>query len=1225
LGRFLAILATLLIAVLGAAFAVPAFIDWNYYRPVIEKTASGLLGRRVSILGDIDIALLPELHLRANNVAAGNGVKDGVLLTADSVDLVLSLPSLLGGRIEAGKARLVRPVLTVDFARPLSSPDPEADAGALPFGAGIESIEIDRGRLAVFSRDNGMNEALSLTKVSGTLSAASAGNPYRFTGRAFRNDRPYDLKFSAAPGLHSGIKLAGTISDPASKTALQADGVFIAAQDPSFEGSATLNVPQQGSGASRVPVDVQVKAAAKLGLSGAVLDDLTLTLDAQNRPQILLGSASSDFGAKTANINLQGRSLDADGLLSASAGTGIPMASSAPADWDGLKTAVDRLLWLYPGYGLSLTLEPGQVQLKGELIEDVKIHGTRTAERWVFDRMQATLPGETTIRLAGTVKDSRDGPQISATAAADGKYLSRLGRWIAPAAFGSSRLPAGAFALKGSLTLSDEASAFEGVTGSLNGTAFTGSLRYDKAPIRKLSVSLNGDNFDLSPFETGAGEMTGLAADPLKYPPQTGLQQIASLLDASSGGFESIDATISAGSIKTSAAEVRNVAVQFKASPGAITVSKLSAETASGLTLRGQGVVPLQNTGQGQFDGRIEARSPQAILQIVALAGYGPDGPAGLRANALAPAALSIGYSAGPLAGAAVQLSGNLGPAHAEGRAQLTGSLNDWKTGSLSAQMNLSAPDGNKLLGLVFPTAVIAPGPSIAPGTLAIRLGGTPSQMQTTAALASGPLQIQLDGAAGLNGQSLTFKGKANASSQTPEQFLPPSLLALLAGEPRANLKIGANVSVDRGHVSAEDLSAETPKNLVTGRLAIDMSDQITRVNADLKADQYSFPSLLSFFLSESPGETAALVLPASPGAPLPPADVWSGRPFSLNAFQNTAGGISLTAKAMKLSDAITLSDAQFHAKLQRGRLDIEALKGRALGGDFETSFSLATQGNTVSGEGEISLSGIDLGTLPGNGTPPVIAGQASIALSAAGQGLSPRGLIALLRGRGSISLSDGQLSKLSPSGVQKSAEDLLAGQLPLTEEAITKRVLEAAQTGDFAFHRLKIPVAIEDGILEIRRASFRGRDATVRMQAYLDLNKMQVDSTWQMGVSSDRRLRWPPVRIVLSGPLRELGARPRTLAAEDFVRAVLVRKMEGDLNRLEGLNKPSASSQWTVTQEPASKEERRRKRGKDNAGNRSIDPAAAAKAPAPPPAAQSFEKRMRDALENAGNGSAPR
>ena len=143
--------------------------------------------------------------------------------------------------------------------------------------------------------------------------------------------------------------------------------------------------------------------------------------------------------------------------------------------------------------------------------------------------------------------------------------------------------------------------------------------------------------------------------------------------------------------------------------------------------------------------------------------------------------------------------------------------------------------------------------------------------------------------------------------------------------------------------------------------------------------------------------------------------------------------------------------------------------------------------------------------------------------------------------------------------------------QLPLTEDTIKKKALEAVQSADFKFHHLKIPLTIHDGMLEIRRASFRGRDSTVRMEAYLDLFNMQADTTWQAGVSSDRRMKWPPVKIQMSGPLRELGAKPRVLSAEDFVRAVLVRKMEGDITRLESLNKPQAAApSWATKQEPA-------------------------------------------------------
>jgi uncharacterized protein involved in outer membrane biogenesis len=1220
-GRILATLATLLILVLGGAFIVPALIDWKQYRPLIEDTAAGILGRKVSILGDIDIVLLPEPHLRASNVAAGNSRADGAFMTADSVDLLLSLGGLLGGRIEAGNVRLVRPVLTVDFSKPLSSRGGAGEPDALPLSAGVTSLDIDRGRITVFSRGNATAEAFSLSGITGTVSASSPGGSYRFNGRLSRDGRPYDVKLAAAlaPGL--GIKLTGTAVDTASKLAVQADGLLSAVQDPSFEGSLALALPQQASGADRTPFDIQLKSAAKLSLANATFDDLALTIDSQNRPQVFLGSASLDLGAKTAALGLQARALDADALLTTTAGPGLPIGSAAPADWETLRTTADRLLWLYPDFGAQLSLEASQVQLRGEPVEDVKIHGSRAGQRWVFEQAQARLPGDTTIKLAGTVTKNGEASQLSASSLIEGKYPGRLGRWIAPAAWGSSRFSAGAFALRGSLTLSGDTAAFEGVTGSLDGTAFTASLRYETASARKLVVSLAGNDFDLGAFEAAGAEAGTLAPGSLKTASQTGLARIASFFGGDPGGFDVVEASISAGGIKTSAAVLKNVALNVKADREVITVSKLSAETASGLVLHGEGAVPLRGTGQGQFNGRIEARSPQAILQVAALAGYDASSPAGLRAANLSPASLSIVYGTEPGTGkATARLSGDAGPVHADGNAQLTGPLSDWKTGLLSAQANLTSSDGNKLLGLLFPSAVISPGASLSPGALAIRLNGTTDQLQTSTSLTAAPLQIQLDGAAGLIGQALTFKGNAVASSQTPEQFLPAPLLALLGGEPKANLRVASNIDFARGRVAAGELKAETPGNLVTGRLAIDAGGQVTRVDADLQASRYSLASFLSYFLADSPPEASALALPASPGAPLPPPDVWSGRPFLFSAFQDTAGRVSLTAKSMKLSEAVTLSDAQLLARLEKGRLDVEGLKGKALGGSLETSFSLTAKGNAVAGEGEMALAGADLSALPSPGTAPVITGQASLSLSAGGQGLSPRGLISVLRGRGDIRLSDGQLAKFSPSAVQKSAEEMLAQPLPLTEETITKRVLVAAQASDFNFRKLRIPVSIQDGMLEIRRASFRGREATVRMEAYLDLNKMQVDSTWQMGVSSDRRVRWPPVKIGLPGPLRELGARPRTLAADEFVRAILVRKMEGDLTRLEGLNKPSAAAQWTATQEPA-KQGRRRKRNKETSGDGAEEPEAPAEAalPAPSPApapAQSFEKRMRDALD---------
>ena len=1198
MGRLLVTLATLLILLLGAAFVAPAFMDWNAYRPDIEQAASALLGRKISIIGDIDIALLPEPHLHAKKVVAEGGPSEAAQMTAEAVELTLSLQALLSGRVEASKLKILNPFLILDLSKPLQSGSAPAKAGPLSIAAEVTSLEIEGGRISVYP-DAGQPEALTLTGVEGTLAAPQPrGNAYRFTGRVSQNNQRFDVKFVAS-AHGDGVKLAGSAVELRSKAAIQADGVLNTAGSPVFDGTLAAMAPQTIVGA---PFDIQVKGGARLDRSGLALSDLVVTTDPVNRPQILTGSANVAFTPGTSDFTLQARSLDVDALLSGGAGPWAPVKADG---WDNFRTAAEQLLWLYPDFGVHLSLAIDQIQLRGESIEGAKVEGARTAQKWLFEDAQATLPGETAIRLTGALKKTAGKPELMARVALEGKNLGRLNRWVAPPAANAKSAPARVFAAGGLLTLSDDITAFTDVKGNVDGTPFTASLRLDKTPGRKLKASLQGDSFDLTSLETGQTGADALSSESVKAVWQSGLAQLTPVLGDDSTNFDTADVDVSAGSIRTSFIEAKNVAVQLKFNQDVLTVTKLSAETADGLSLHGEGVVPMRSVGQGRFDGRLEAASPQAVLKIASLAGYNSDNLGGRRADDLAPAILAISYNAeGQASGATAQLSGNLGASRLDGRVQLKGSLAEWRGGYFSGQLALSAADGNKLVGLLSPKAGLAAAAvSASPGTLTIRASGTPDRLDTSATVKAPTLQAQIDGAAEFK-KTFFFSGKAQVSSQSPEQFLPPSLLALLGGERQTSLKVETNIAFGSGHLDASKLKAESPKNVVSGHLAIGVADRFTEVDADLKADQFSLPSILGYLLAPPPSDRITLAL--SNVMPAQSQDIWNDRPFVLNVFRVTAAKVTLSAKTMKLTDTLALSDAQMAATLDDGRLNLNKLEGKAFGGDLSAAVSLDARASAVGTSATVSLSKADLSALPASGSPAIVTGKASLSLHATGQGLSPRGIISVLQGRGFIALSDGQLAKISPAGVQKGAEELLAVQLPLTEDAIKKKALEAVQSADFKFRRFKIPLTIHDGMLDIRRASFRGRDSTVRMEAYLDLFSTQADTTWQVGVSSDRRMKWPPVKIQMSGPLRELGAKPRVLSAEDFVRAVLVRKMEGDITRLESLNKPQAAapSSWSTKQQPAPPPPPRRKRD-----------APAAQAGASANSVSDFEKRMRDAL----------
>ena len=478
---------------------------------------------------------------------------------------------------------------------------------------------------------------------------------------------------------------------------------------------------------------------------------------------------------------------------------------------------------------MNLDLEAGLVQVEGEPVEGVKLHGSRTAKRWLFDEALATLPGDTAVKLAGTLIKPAQASQLSASVSLKGKNLGRLARWLVPSTASGGRVALGAFDVKGALTLSPDVSAFEGVTGSLDGTPFTAGLHFDKAPVRRLQASLSGDNFDLSAFDSTGEDASTLSPDSLKSAWQAGLAQMAAMLGGGPEGFDTADIDVFAGGIKTGAVEAKNVAVHVKFDRDLITVSKLSAETSSGLVLRAEGSVPLRGSGQGRFGGRLEARSPEAVVQIASLAGY-DRGSFERHARDIAPAVLSVSYNAETAGTATAQIDGSLGPARVDGQAEFKGALSDWKAGGISAQLKLTEPDGNKLIWLLFPEAMLPPGASPSPGVLSIGLNGVSGQLQASASISTGGLQGQLDGSTDLKVSS--FKGKASASTNIPEQFLPASLLALLGGEPQASLRVSANVNVSPGSLEARELSAELPGNAVTGQLALETRGGITQVDA---------------------------------------------------------------------------------------------------------------------------------------------------------------------------------------------------------------------------------------------------------------------------------------------------------------------------------------------------------------------------------------------------------
>ena len=94
-------LLAVLVLVAAAALIVPSVIDWNAYRAEIAAEAGKVIGRTLSIDGDIDVALLPAPKLTLAKARLSNlkGAADPDMVRLAGLDLRIAFWPLLSGKV----------------------------------------------------------------------------------------------------------------------------------------------------------------------------------------------------------------------------------------------------------------------------------------------------------------------------------------------------------------------------------------------------------------------------------------------------------------------------------------------------------------------------------------------------------------------------------------------------------------------------------------------------------------------------------------------------------------------------------------------------------------------------------------------------------------------------------------------------------------------------------------------------------------------------------------------------------------------------------------------------------------------------------------------------------------------------------------------------------------------------------------------------------------------
>jgi hypothetical protein len=204
-------------------------------------------------------------------------------------------------------------------------------------------------------------------------------------------------------------------------------------------------------------------------------------------------------------------------------------------------------------------------------------------------------------------------------------------------------------------------------------------------------------------------------------------------------------------------------------------------------------------------------------------------------------------------------------------------------------------------------------------------------------------------------------------------------------------------------------------------------------------------------------------------------------------------------------------------------------------------------------------------------------------------------------------------MARLSAEGVDKVLNAAVASAQPLDKAAMLSKLGSAVSSGDFHYRALKAALNLNGGVLSLDTV-FHGRKQNVRLRAYVDLSQLAIDSEWQVMLNQTGAEPLPAITVGYAGPLADLAELDRRLDAEEVFRALTVRKMTRDMEKLERLSGPRTGG-WTATQEQTPKPGGKQAPSQREAEDRAPVAPAPNDSEAVPVKPQAFQEQIRSIL----------
>jgi len=1085
LARLFVIFGGLFVLALCAALVGPYFIDWSGYKADFEREASVILGRKVTVQGDVTARILPFPSVTFSDVAVGGGTNGEPAMTVETFSMDSELAPFLRGEFLIFDMRLVRPVATIDVAA-----DGTVDWAirpSTPFDArqiSIEKLTISDGQVTLRHEVSGRENVLS--GIDMAVSAKALTGPWRIDGTVKVDGMPTQLSASTGALEPTGqMRLRVRATPERFGVVLDSDGnVSMDKGRGLYSGSFTLlenRAAPQGQPAADAtkapakPVDPGFRVKGRFALDNARLgiEEFRFETGPLEDPYTADGTAEIDLGASPRfSVSTKGAQVRFDEAVGGeTGGAGLSVSERL--------TALEKTLVALPRPTIPGTVDVDlpAIVAGDTTVRDVRLKAEPSDDGWELKSLAATLPGRARLEAEGFLhtKDALgfDGQLLLAVGQPSG-FAAWVAKDIDEAV---RRLPAAGF--KAKVALTREQQRLDDIELILGKARFTGELDSLQPGDARASVTMKLDGSEL--------DLEGMRAFASLFVTDQGANRFADT---------DLDLAVKAGPVNFAGLSADTLDTALRLREGVLEIDRLSVGGLAGASLSATGrIKDFPKAPTGNLDASIVAVDLAPLVSLAAR--QWPDNRvlSGLAARSAAYPDLLTDARIDFVASAAENSDGSAGLAlSAKGEAGGSDLLATLSAPAYSGvpeatdiKLNLSARNNDATALLALAGLPVLPLGMTGQGELEIAAtGAARNGLDVTASMAGEDASAGFTGTTTLRDDVASLRGRATLQAADIEPWLMTTGVSVPGMGTGTAVELVADADLSQGQLALGKLTGTLNERAFAGDLKATLVEGVPSLAGSLKVDELDLRPFAEMLL----GANALAV---------------EGRGWPKTAFASKSAvpfnaELDIVADTLAAEPLAVVNDASLGLKIDGQSLRLSNIRGKIFGGSLEGLAELKNNDGTGLLTGQLKLDGADVSAIP---VAAGLGGKGGFSASLSGSGKSVEGLVASLSGSGTAVVDGLVVPGFNPDAFGS----LIAKADALGRDVNAARVAGFAPAiagdGSFSADRADVAFTVAAGILRAPPLTLKNPSATLTADLRADLNSGTVAGTGGIAYAS--------------------------------------------------------------------------------------------------------------------------